>query len=283
MDDGLPPLREVIAAHGLRAKKSLGQNFLHDFNLTTKIARHAGDLAGCDVLEVGPGPGGLTRAMLAQGARRIVAIEKDRRCIAALDDIAMRFPGRLTVLAGDALSTDPAPCLSPPVRIVSNLPFNVGTRLLTGWLSSKGWPPFWTSLTLTFQKEVAERIVARPGTRSYGRISVLCQWRSTARLLFEIPPSAFTPRPGVTSAVVHIESRPPDASSQLDPALLAHVTACAFGQRRKMLRRSLAALAPDIASVLEAVGVSPEARADSVSVSDYCAIGRAVRRSPGTG
>ncbi len=277
MDDGLPPLREVISAHGLRAKKSLGQNFLHDFNLTSKIARHGGNLGCCDVVEVGPGPGGLTRAMLGLGARHIVAIEKDRRCLAALDDIARHFPGRLTVLPGDALATDPAPFLSPPVRIVSNLPFNVGTRLLTGWLSAAGWPPFWNSLTLTFQKEVAERIVARPGTRSYGRISVLCQWRCTAKLLFEIPPSAFTPRPGVSAAVVRIDSRPSDELPLLDPAFLAQVTACAFGQRRKMLRKSLAPLSRDISAVLEAAGVSPEARADSVSVSDYCAICRAIR------
>ncbi|HVH04265.1 MAG TPA: 16S rRNA (adenine(1518)-N(6)/adenine(1519)-N(6))-dimethyltransferase RsmA, partial [Amaricoccus sp.] len=204
--DGLPPLREVIAAHGLSARKALGQNFLLDLNLTGKIARRAGSLSDHDVLEIGPGPGGLTRALLAEGARHVVAIERDARALPALAEIAAAYPGRLTVLEGDALSVDPGPQLAAPVRVVANLPYNVGTELLVRWLTPPSWPPFWSSLTLMFQKEVAERIVALPGSKAYGRLAILAQWRATPKLAFEIPARAFTPPPKVDSAVVHIDA-----------------------------------------------------------------------------
>jgi 16S rRNA (adenine1518-N6/adenine1519-N6)-dimethyltransferase len=273
--DGLPPLREVIAAHGLSARKSLGQNFLMDLNLTAKIARRAGDLAACDVLEVGPGPGGLTRALLAEGARHVVAIERDARCLPALAEIAAAWPGRLTVLAGDALALDPRPHLTPPVRIVANLPYNVGTELLVRWLTPEAWPPFWTSLTLMFQKEVAERIVARPGGKAYGRLAILSQWRSTPRIVFEIPPQAFTPPPKVTSAVVQIE-RLEAPRFPADPAVLSRVVALAFGQRRKMLRASLRPLGPDIEALLAEAGIAPTERAEQVSIEDFCRLSRLV-------
>ncbi len=243
--DGLPPLREVIAAHGLSARKSLGQNFLMDLNLTARIARSAGDLTTCDVLEVGPGPGGLTRALLMAGARRVVAVERDARCLPALAQIADAWPGRLIVLDGDALRIDPTEHLRPPIRVVANLPYNVGTELLVRWMTPATWPPFWSSLTLMFQKEVAERIVAQPGSKAYGRLAVLAQWRATPRLVFEIPPRAFTPSPKVTSAVVHID-RLEQPRFDADPAALSRVVALAFGQRRKMLRASLKSLGPDI-------------------------------------
>ncbi|MEL7116696.1 MAG: 16S rRNA (adenine(1518)-N(6)/adenine(1519)-N(6))-dimethyltransferase RsmA, partial [Pseudomonadota bacterium] len=198
--DTLPPLREVIATHGLRAKKALGQNFLLDLNLTAKIARSAGDLTGSDVLEVGPGPGGLTRGLLAEGARRVLAIEKDARCLPALAEIGAAYPGRLQVIEGDALDIDPLAHLAPPIKIVANLPYNVGTELLTRWLDPPDWPPFWQSLTLMFQREVAERIVAGPGSRAYGRLSVLAQWRCIPRIVMDLPPDAFTPPPKVRSA-----------------------------------------------------------------------------------
>ncbi len=201
--DGLPPLRAVIATHGLQARKQLGQNFLLDLNLTAKIARMAGDLAGCDVLEVGPGPGGLTRGLLAEGARRVLAIEKDARCLPALAEIAAAYPGRLEVIGDDAMTVDVSTRLTPPVRIVSNLPYNVGTELLVRWLSPPDWPPFWESLTLMFQREVAERIVARPGSKAYGRLALLSQWRTDPRIVLSLPPEAFTPAPKVHSAVVH--------------------------------------------------------------------------------
>lgn len=203
--DGLPPLREVIAEHGLSARKSLGQNFLMDLNLTSKIARRAGDLTKCDVLEIGPGPGGLTRALLMEGARKVVAIERDNRCLAILEQVSAAYPDRLEVIEGDALEIDPLAHLNAPIRVVANLPYNVGTELLIRWLTPPTWPPFWQSLTLMFQKEVAQRIVAAPGSKSYGRLSVLAQWRTDAKLAFEISPQAFTPPPKVTSAVVHLE------------------------------------------------------------------------------
>lgn len=206
--DGLPPLREVIARHGLAAKKALGQNFLLDLNLTAKIARSAGDLTQSDVLEVGPGPGGLTRALLAEGARHVLAVEKDERCLPALAEIAAAWPGRLEVVHGDALEVDAAARLTPPIRVVANLPYNVGTELLTGWLTPPVWPPFWQSLTLMFQKEVAERIVARPGTKAYGRLALLAQWRCEARIVMVLPPEAFTPAPKVHSAVVQLTALP---------------------------------------------------------------------------
>ena len=276
--DGLPPLREVIAAHGLAARKALGQNFLLDLNLTGRIARVAGDLAGCDVLEVGPGPGGLTRALLAAGARHVVAIEKDARCLPALAEIAAHWPGRLSVIEGDALAlaADPSALpLRPPVRIVANLPYNIGTELLVRWLTPPAWPPFWTSLTLMFQREVAERIVAAPGSGAYGRLSILAQWRCEARIALSLPPEAFTPPPKVRSAVVHLRAL--DAPRfAADPATLARLTAAAFGQRRKMLRGSLRGLAPDIETILVATGIDPTARAEEIPIEAFCALARAL-------
>ena len=269
--DGLPPLREVIARHGLSARRSLGQNFLLDLNLTRRIARRAGDLAACDVLEVGPGPGGLTRALLAEGARRVVAIERDPRCLPALADIAAAYPGRLEVIAGDALRVDPAPRLRSPVRIVSNLPYNVGTELLVRWLSPAAWPPFWTSLTLMFQREVAARIVAGPGSKTYGRLSILSQWRTTPRLAFEVPPEAFTPQPKVVSAVVQFD-RLEAPRHPADPAMLARAVTLGFGQRRKMLRASLRPLSPRIEEILRATGIAPTDRAEQVPLAAFCAL-----------
>jgi 16S rRNA (adenine1518-N6/adenine1519-N6)-dimethyltransferase len=273
--DGLPPLRDVIAAHGLSARKALGQNFLLDLNLTAKIARQAGDLSACDVLEIGPGPGGLTRGLLAEGARHVVAIEKDERCLAALAEVAEHYPGRLTVLQGDALDIDPLPHLTPPVRVVANLPYNVGTELLIRWLTPDVWPPFWTSLTLMFQKEVAQRITADRGTKSYGRLSILAQWRCEVRMAMQIPPEAFTPPPKVTSAVVHLERREKPLF-EADAHVLERVVAKAFNQRRKMLRASLRGLAPDIESILQGVGIPPTDRAENVSVEEFCRLARAV-------
>ena len=273
--DGLPPLREVIANHGLSARKSLGQNFLLDLNLTAKIARQAGDLTGCDVLEIGPGPGGLTRGLLAEGARHVVAIEKDERCLSALEEIAGRYPGRLTVLRGDALKIDPMQHLTPPVRVVANLPYNVGTELLVRWLTPDEWPPYWTSLTLMFQKEVAQRIAAECGSKAYGRLSILAQWRCQVRMVMQIPPEAFTPPPKVTSAVVHLERRETPLYDA-DAKVLERVVAKAFGQRRKMLRASLKGLVPDIEEVLRSVGIKPTDRAENISVEQFCALARAV-------
>jgi 16S rRNA (adenine1518-N6/adenine1519-N6)-dimethyltransferase len=279
--DGLPPLREVIAAHGLSARKALGQNFLMDLNLTAKIARRAGALADCDVLEIGPGPGGLTRALLMEGARHVVAIERDARCLPALAEIAAAWPGRLTVLAGDALALDPRPQLAPPVRIVANLPYNVGTELLVRWLTPPAWPPFWTSLTLMFQKEVAERIVAAAGSNAYGRLSILSQWRSDARIVFEIPPRAFTPPPKVTSAVVQIERLQAPRFPAV-AATLSRVVALGFGQRRKMLRASLRPLGGDVEALLTAAGIAPTDRAEQVTLEAFCRLSRLVeaRGSP---
>jgi 16S rRNA (adenine1518-N6/adenine1519-N6)-dimethyltransferase len=271
--DGLPPLREVIAAHGLSARKALGQNFLLDLNLTAKIARCAGDLAECDVLEIGPGPGGLTRALLGEGARHVVAIERDDRCLPALAGVAAAWPGRLTVLPGDALTLDPLPHLTSPVRVVANLPYNVGTELLVRWLTPASWPPFWTSLTLMFQREVAERIVAAPGSKTYGRLSILAQWRTEARIAFEIPPRAFTPPPKVTSAVVHLE-RLAEPRYPADPAVLSRVVALAFGQRRKTLRASLRPLGGNIEALLTAAGIPPTERAEQVPLEGFCRLAR---------
>ncbi|MEM8570836.1 MAG: 16S rRNA (adenine(1518)-N(6)/adenine(1519)-N(6))-dimethyltransferase RsmA [Pseudomonadota bacterium] len=275
MSVDLPPLREVIAAHGLRARRSLGQNFLLDLNLTAKIARQAGDLTACDILEIGPGPGGLTRGLLAEGARHVVAIERDQRCLPALEEIGAAYPGRLTHIEGDALDVDPTGHLTPPVRIVANLPYNVGTELLVRWLSPPVWPPFWSSLTLMFQKEVAERIVASPGGRSFGRLSILAQWRADARLVMEIPPQAFTPPPKVTSAVVHIE-RLEAPRYPADGALLSQITALAFNQRRKMLRASLRGLRSDIVDVLREAEIDPTLRAEQLSLESYCRLARIV-------
>jgi 16S rRNA (adenine1518-N6/adenine1519-N6)-dimethyltransferase len=273
--DDLPPLRAVIAAHGLSARKALGQNFLLDLNLTAKIARAAGDLSGVDVLEIGPGPGGLTRGLLAEGARRVVAIERDRRCLPALAEIAARYPGRLDVIEGDALDVDPRPHLTPPVRIVANLPYNIGTELLTRWLSAEPWPPFWESLTLMFQREVAERIVARPGSGAYGRLAVLAAWRTEARIVMTLPPEAFTPPPKVRSAVVRLDALDAPRHPASGEAL-SRVTAAAFGQRRKMLRSSLRRLHPRIDDILESVGIPGTARAETVDLEGFCALARAL-------
>ncbi|MGV6812550.1 MAG: 16S rRNA (adenine(1518)-N(6)/adenine(1519)-N(6))-dimethyltransferase RsmA [Brevirhabdus sp.] len=273
--DNLPPLSDVIARHQLSAKKSLGQNFLLDLNLTAKIARQAGDLAGSDVLEVGPGPGGLTRGLLAEGARRVLAVEKDARCLPALAEIEAAYPGRLSVLNADALDIDPTQHLSPPIRVVANLPYNVGTELLIRWLTPKDWPPYWESLTLMFQREVAERIVALPGTKAYGRLAILAQWRATARIVMDLPPQAFVPAPKVKSAVVHLEKRP-QPLFEARAATLSRVTAAGFGQRRKMLRASLKSLTPDPISLIEAAGLDPTARAETISIEGFCALARAL-------
>ncbi len=271
--DDLPPLREVIATHDLRAKKSLGQNFLLDLNLTAKIARSAGDLTGADVLEVGPGPGGLTRGLLAEGARRVLAVEKDARCMPALAQIAQAYPGRLQVINADALDINLAEHLTPPIRIVANLPYNVGTELLTRWLDPPDWPPIWDSLTLMFQREVAERITARPGSKAYGRLAILAQWRSDAEIVMELPPEAFTPPPKVHSAVVHLIALP-EPRYPADAKTLFDVVARAFNQRRKMLRASLKGVAPDIEDRLRTAGIEPTARAETVDLEAFCALAR---------
>jgi 16S rRNA (adenine1518-N6/adenine1519-N6)-dimethyltransferase len=271
--DDLPPLRDVITTHGLDAKKSLGQNFLLDLNLTSKIARLAGDISGHDVLEVGPGPGGLTRGLLAAGARRVVALEKDPRCMAALSEISAAYPGRLDVFNADALEFDMRGQLTGPVRVVANLPYNVGTELLVRWLTPKDCPPFWSSLTLMFQKEVAERIIAKPGTKAYGRLGILAQWKSTPSVVMELPPEAFTPPPKVHSAVVHLEA----LAQPRFPApagLLSSTVAMAFNQRRKMLRSSLKSAAPDIETALRDAGLEPTARAEEISLEGFCALAR---------
>lgn len=272
--DGLPPLRAVIAAHGLTARRQLGQNFILDLNLTAKIARLAGDLSACDVLEVGPGPGGLTRGLLMEGARHVVAVEKDARCLPALAEIAAAHPGRLTVVPGDALEARDLP-LAPPVRVVSNLPYNVGTELLVRWLTPPAWPPFWTSLTLMFQREVADRIVARPGNAAYGRLALLAQWRAEARIVLSLPPGAFSPAPKVHSAVVHLTALP-EPRFPADGAVLGRLTAAAFNQRRKMLRSSLKGVAPDIEAHLRAAGIEPTQRAEEVPLDRFCALARSV-------
>lgn len=271
--DNLPPLREVIARHELRAKKQLGQNFLLDLNLTAKIARQAGDLAQCDVLEIGPGPGGLTRGLLAEGARHVLAIEKDPRALPALAEIASAYPGRLSVINGDALRIDPLQHLKPPIRVAANLPYNIGTELLIRWLTPPDWPPFWQSLTLMFQKEVAERIVARPGGKSYGRLALLAQWRANAQIVMTLPPEAFVPAPKVHSAVVHLTALE-QPRFPADPAVLSQVTAAAFNQRRKMLRASLRGLHPQIEPLLEQAGIAPTARAEEIDLERFCALAR---------
>ena len=273
--DGLPTLREVIRAHDLVAKKQLGQNFLLDLNLTSKIARLAGDLSGCDVLEVGPGPGGLTRGLLAEGARRVLAVEKDPRCLPALAEIAAAYPGKLEVINGDALEVDVLAHLTPPIRVVANLPYNVGTELLVRWLTPAQWPPVWDSLTLMFQKEVAERIVAKPRTDHYGRQALLAQWRCEAKIVLHLPPEAFTPAPKVHSAVVHL-TRLPGPRFPAEERVLNRITSMAFNQRRKMLRSSLKGLGPQIEEQLRAAGIEPTARAEEISLEGFCALARVV-------
>jgi len=264
-------LREVIRRHGLTPKKSLGQNFLFDLNLTARIARAAEPLENITVVEIGPGPGGLTRALLALGARRVVAIERDQRAIAALEEIGARYPGRLEIVAGDALRIDPRDQLGPErARVVANLPYNIATALLIGWLTAEPWPPWYDSLLLMFQREVAERIVATPGSKSYGRLSVLAGWRTEAKLLFDVAPSAFVPPPKVTSSVVRLTPRPVPLACQ--SIALQRVTEAAFGQRRKMLRQSLKTLGVDAGALLSEAGIEPTARAEEISVEGFVAL-----------
>ena len=276
--DSLPALREVIAANDLSARKSLGQNFLLDLNLTAKIARQAGPLDGCDILEIGPGPGGLTRGLLAEGARFVLAIEKDRRCLTALHQISNAYPERLTVLEGDALSIDPLQYLTPPIKVAANLPYNIGTELLIRWLTPPQWPPFWTSLTLMFQREVADRIVAQPGSKAYGRLALLAQWRCDPQIVMSLHPEAFTPPPKISSAVVHFTALPAPRFPA-DPKVLERVIAMAFNQRRKMLRSALKGLGPDIEDRLVAAGLKPTERAEQVSLEGFCNLARQIQRT----
>jgi len=271
MDDKLPPLREVIAAHGLSAKKSLGQNFLFDLNLTRKIARAAGANEGGVFYEVGPGPGGLTRALLSEGADKVIAVERDARCLPALEEIARAWPGKLDVISADAMELDEAAILPKGVRMAANLPYNVGTALLIKWLTVEQWPPVWASLSLMFQKEVAQRITAQPSGEHYGRLSVLAQWRCTAKILFDVNRGAFVPPPSVTSAIVRLEPR----TQPLAPANLADlekVTAAAFGQRRKMLRQSLKPLGGE--TLLQKAGIDPTARPEDLRIEQFAALAR---------
>lgn len=273
MIDNLPPLRDVIAAHDLAAKKSLGQNFLLDLNLTAKIARLAGDLSGADVLEIGPGPGGLTRGLLAEGARRVLAIEKDPRCMPALAEIAAAYPDRLHAINGDALTVNPLTHLCPPIKIAANLPYNVGTELLVRWLTPAEWPPYWESLTLMFQREVAQRIVASPGSKAYGRLALLAQWRTDPKIVMDLPPEAFSPPPKVSSSVVHLTALPAPRYPA-EPGMLNRVVAAAFNQRRKMLRSALKSLHPQIEDHLTAAGIKPTERAEQVDLEAFCALAR---------
>jgi 16S rRNA (adenine1518-N6/adenine1519-N6)-dimethyltransferase len=279
MSAALPPLREVIRRHELSARKSLGQNFLLDLNLTGRIARAAGPLAGVTVLEIGPGPGGLTRALLAEGAN-VIAVERDERAIAALAEIAEHYPDRLRVISGDALKFGIAPYLGKgPVRVVANLPYNIATALLVSWLTADPWPPWYDRLVLMFQREVAERIVAKPGSKSYGRLSVLAGWRTEAKILFDIAPSAFVPPPKVTSSLVQLVPRA--APLACDRRALERVTEAAFGQRRKMLRQSLKQLGVAPIPLLEKAGLDPTARAEDIAVDGFVALAREVRMTPG--
>ncbi len=273
----LPPLREVIAEYGLSARRSLGQHFLLDMNLTRRIARAAGGLEGVTVIEVGPGPGGLTRALLFEGARRVIAIERDHRCVKALQDLAHAFPGRLEIIAADALEVDGAALArgaQGPAKIVANLPYNIATPLLLHWLADVR---AFQSLTVMFQKEVAARITAATGTKAYGRLSVMAQWLCQARALFDVRPSAFTPPPKVTSTVVHLVPRPRPLA-EADRRALERVTAAAFGKRRKMLRTSLKSLGVDTPALIEAVGLDPRARGEELGVETFCALARAFSR-----
>jgi 16S rRNA (adenine1518-N6/adenine1519-N6)-dimethyltransferase len=281
-DDGLPPLRDVIRRHGLNAKKSLGQNFLLDLNLAARIARAGGSLAGVTVVEIGAGPGGLTRALLAQHAERVVAVERDTRAIAALDEIAVHYPGRLQIITGDALELDLRPHLGDgQVRIVANLPYNIATALLVGWMSVEPWPPWFDRAVLMFQREVAERIVAQPGSKTYGRLSVFVQWRCEARILFDVNRSAFVPPPQVTSAVVLLSPR--QTPLVCDRRLLERVTEAAFGQRRKMLRQSLRSLGGNVGQLLQNAGLDPTARAEEIPVAGFVALAQALAAQGGVG
>jgi 16S rRNA (adenine1518-N6/adenine1519-N6)-dimethyltransferase len=276
--DRLPPLRDVIAAHGLAAKKSLGQNFLLDLNLTRRIARAAGANEGGIFYEVGPGPGGLTRSLLAEGADKVIAVERDARCLPALEEIARAWPGKLEVISADAMEVDEAALLPQGARIAANLPYNIGTALLIKWLTTEQWPPFWQSATLMFQKEVAQRITAQPGTEHYGRLSVLTQWRAHPKILFDVNRSAFVPPPSVTSAILRLEPREaPLAPARLET--LEAVTAAAFGQRRKMLRQSLKPLGGE--ALAEKAGIDPTARPEDLTIEQFAALARAIARPIG--
>jgi 16S rRNA (adenine1518-N6/adenine1519-N6)-dimethyltransferase len=280
--DDLPPLREVIRQHALSARKSLGQNFLLDLNLTARIARAGGPLAGVTVVEIGPGPGGLTRALLAEGAARVVAIERDARAVAALAEVAARYPGRLDIISGDALDFDARPYIDAgsgagsgagPARVIANLPYNIATALLVRWLAADPWPPWYDALVLMFQREVAERIVATPGSKAYGRLAVLAGWRTEAKILFDVSASAFVPPPKVTSSVVRLVPRA--TPLPCDRAALERVTEAAFGQRRKMLRQSLRNLGLDPRPLLAAAGIAETARAEDIPVAGFVALARA--------
>ena len=272
--DGLPPLREVIARHNLSAKKNLGQNFLLDLNITSKIARLAGSLHDHDVVEIGPGPGGLTRALLMNGARRVIAIERDERLVEPLGDIAAHYDGKLETYFEDALSSDIFAKANEPVRVVANLPYNIGTELLIRWLTQE-WPPQWASLTLMFQQEVAERITASPGEKHWGRLAVLANWRANTQIVYKLPPSAFTPPPKVNSAVVHITPTAPKVDVPLKD--LERVTAAAFGQRRKMLRVALKTLAKDAEARIISAGLDPKLRGETLSIEEFGALARAFK------
>ena len=274
--DDLPPLRDVIERHDLRAKKSLGQNFLLDLNLTCRIARAAGDLSGHTIIEVGPGPGGLTRALLHEGAKKVIAIEMDARALGALAEVSEHYPGRLEVIEGDALTIDMAALAAEgPVRIVANLPYNVGTQLLLNWLEAD-WPPFFDSLTLMFQKEVAERIIATEKDKAYGRLGVIAGWRTHAHKLFDVSREAFSPPPKVTSSIVHLTPRPNPLRCKL--ACLEQVTAAAFGQRRKMLRQSLKSLGVDHLALIEQAGLDPTQRAETVPIEQFVDLANGLER-----
>lgn len=276
--DDLPPLREVIRAHDLGARKSLGQNFLLDLNLTLRIARAAGELTGLTVVEIGPGPGGLTRALLAAGAKRVIAVERDRRCLPALSEVSTHYPGRLDVVEADALTVDWSRLVSGPAVIVANLPYNIATPLLIGWLQSDRWPSWWQSATLMFQREVAERVVAAPGGKAYGRLGVITGLRCSARILFDIPPRAFTPPPKVVSSVVHLTPR--GDAADIAPRLLERVTAAAFGQRRKMLRSSLKTLTADVDGLLAECDLDPKARAEQIDVAGFVRLAKVLAKWP---
>ena len=274
----LPPLKDVISKHKLSAKKSLGQNFLLDLNLTSKIARYAGNLEQSDVLEIGPGPGGLTRSLLNEGARKVVAIEKDTRCIAALEEVQTQFTGKLKIVQGYALSTEVRQYLTHPVQIIANLPYNIGTELLVRWLNSTTWPSFWQSMTLMFQKEVANRIVASPGSKAYGRLSVMVQWRCNTKIAFNIPATAFTPPPKVESSIVHFEAlKEPRFPAEVNK--LEFVVSKAFNQRRKMLRGALKGHFKNVEEGLLAIGVVPTKRAENVTIQEFCLMAQILVRT----
>ncbi|MGX7742913.1 16S rRNA (adenine(1518)-N(6)/adenine(1519)-N(6))-dimethyltransferase RsmA [Rhodopseudomonas parapalustris] len=276
--DDLPPLREVIRRHDLAARRSLGQNFLLDLNLTARIARAAGPLDGVTVVEIGPGPGGLTRALLATGAKRVIAIERDERALGALEEIAAHYPGRLEIVSGDAMEFDPRPLLNGErARIVANLPYNIATPLLIGWLCTEPWPPWYEMMVLMFQREVAQRIVAHQDDEAYGRLAVLANWRAETQMLFDISPSAFVPPPKVTSSVVRLVPRA--HPEPCDRAALEQVSAAAFGQRRKMLRQSLKSLGVDPAQLTAAAGIDPARRAETVPVSGFVAMANELANS----